>query len=1124
MPTLRLRIATLLTSLELELTLARPLLFPEVTCLARGADALPSRLAARIREIVRSSETADVHRRRGARLPELSTVQVEVPALRERPERGEPVSLEFTLVRWRHGADAAIAYVPALDIEILAEDDERLETQLRPQILAELGRRQAAVSVRDLVYLERLTRATVRPLLVGVTLPTVKQATLRARDDSPDRGSVLKEIASNLAQSTAPPIYERDELLRQLTELVAGSAPRSVLLVGPSGAGKSALVFELTGPRRPAALADRPCWSTSGSRIVAGQSGYGMWQQRCQQLVREARRTRALLHLGNFIELMETGKGGGSTTGIAALLRPALADGALQAIAECTPEELATVERENPRFLEAFTILDVPATTQTQTRALLARQAEALAARRGPRISPAALDEVERLHRRYATYSAAPGRVVRFLQNLLADAPHRRHARSPAAVHDEPCEPSDVIAAFSRETGLPLRMLDDRIPLVLEEVRGWLAERVLGQSRPVELVTDLLAAVKSSLARAGKPLASFLFIGPTGVGKTEMAKALAEFLYQDPGRMIRFDMSEYATPAAVERLVGGPDGSPGRLTQEVRDQPFMVVLLDEFEKAHPQAFDMLLQVLGEGRLTDARGRVADFTNAVVIMTSNLGAESFRPHGVGFAGEERAAATADEHFERVVRDFLRPELFNRIDRIVPFAPLDRALIATLARREVTRLAGREGLRLRAVDLDVSPAAASWLALRGYDPRYGARPLKRIVERHLVAPLAERLCRYGPEVLLRCRVDVAEDRLTFDMTATPRGVGASTAQTDVVREVQALRREAARVAGSGALLRCRNEIERLRQLEAQRKRVWRRKHRRPGDDEAPPPYSFTPAQANVLAHERLLANIDSLLAEIRQFEDVTLEASYAEQPLAVAEIEATRRALDASFREAVLQLHLALNPSHGILTIAVFGESRERIRELTDAYERLARRNQAMTSRFSLFIHDPKLLAAGEAKQRKPGDPPGPVLRLLHRKESSESPICRTLDVYPATADTSDRVAGLAGFALQIRSAHVALLLETEGGAHEFVDATGRSERCWVETTSDRLVAYEPPADAGRAGAFRELRLRRVYDFARGQCRDLTDQERVLELRGDALDAACEAAAQAEFGRRLGRAFE
>ncbi len=247
---------------------------------------------------------------------------------------------------------------------------------------------------------------------------------------------------------------------------------------------------------------------------------------------------------------------------------------------------------------------------------------------------------IDRLHRRYATYSAYPGRPLRFLRNLMGDA----GAAAPVGM-------SEVAAAFARETGLPDFLIRPEAVLDLDAVREWFRERLIGQDHAIELVLDVLAAVKAELARPGRPLASLLLIGPTGVGKTEMAKCLAELLYGGRQRMIRLDMSEYADPWAVQRLFGGGgrEGGAGVLTSQVREQPFSVLLLDELEKAHHSVLDLLLQVLGEGRLTDGMGQVADFTNSVILMTSNLGAESFGRPAAGFhAPRPRGPSDASLH--------------------------------------------------------------------------------------------------------------------------------------------------------------------------------------------------------------------------------------------------------------------------------------------------------------------------------------------------------------------------------------------------------------------------------------------------------------------------------------------
>jgi ATP-dependent Clp protease ATP-binding subunit ClpA len=414
----------------------------------------------------------------------------------------------------------------------------------------------------------------------------------------------------------------------------------------------------------------------------AGSAKHAHQRRRLEAPGRAAQTARG----GAVSGFRQVGKSEHQSQGLATFLRPYLARGDLLAVAECTPEQVTVIERQDPHLLRAFTTPRVEEPDPIRTRFILdAFARDALG--RGRRVLDEALDSVLRLHRRYATYSASPGRPLRFLRNLLADHPA-----------DRPVTASDVTAAFARETGLPLFLLEDSVNLDLAAAREWFASRVIGQPKPVDLVTDLLATVKAGLNRPRKPIASLLFIGPTGVGKTEMA----------------------------------------------------------VEKADPQLFDLLLQVVGEGRLTDSSGRLADFTNSVVIMASNLGAESYLQGEFGLADARSARGEVDrarEHFVCAVRGALRPELFNRIDRIVAFGPLDAETVRQIAARQLDLLRQRDGVRYRGVTLEVGPEVPDWLARVGHDPRYGARPDKRALERRLLAPLAEQMNAYTAETALR-----------------------------------------------------------------------------------------------------------------------------------------------------------------------------------------------------------------------------------------------------------------------------------------------------------------------------------------------------------------------------------
>lgn len=1098
--------------------LAEPLLFPEISCCSRNFRALRRMVARRARRLIRDLEAHELWRRRlGARL-RIAALDLEIPPLPEDARRESPVNLRLHYVYWEQGRDSWVAYVPALRIEVLGEDLEALRRNLAPQVQSGLTRLRANESLHRLEELQRWGRPAIRRLKLRVKLLSAKERFERQEESHDASSSALRETATRWDKTPASAFYGRDDLLRALARLLTGRSPRSVLLAGPSGSGKTALVAELARQRQTRGLAESEFWTTSGSRIVAGQTGFGMWQERCQRLVREASRRRSIIHLGNLMELIETGKGGGNSMGVAAMLRPAIADGRMLVIAECAPEQLAVIEREDPRFLEAFFVLEVPATGPAETREILGRVAEEMARQGGRSIGDEGLDELARLHGRFSTYSAMPGRAIRFLRGLLAGA-------SAMATSDDgrpsiaPLEAADVTEAFSRETGLPKRMLDPREPLPLDETRQWFADRVIGQRQPVELVVDLLATVKAGLARPGKPLASLLFIGPTGVGKTELAKTLAEFLYQDAQRMIRFDMSEYGTEAAIQRLIGGLGEPRGLLTQRVRDQPFMVVLLDEFEKAHPLLFDVLLQVLGEGRLTDSRGCVADFTNSVVIMTSNLGVESYRPAGLGFGGGEGAELTIREHFEREVRGYLRPEFFNRIDCIAPFLPLGEATLRTIVEREASRVAQRDGLRRRETTLRISDEALDFIVAAGSDARYGARPLQRAIERFLAAPIAARVAQYGDEVRIDCSVTCVAGALAFETVAQPRLSRASrergsVAVVDVLTEIAALRREAQRLARSGAVTRLRNDLARLMQLERERERLARRRA-----EGGRTPYVFNENQARALANEALLRRVDELEEGARRVETAALEPYFAKRAVDVETIARKRADLEKLRDELLGDLYLLVHAPSARLTLVILGADRHRCLELAAVYSGLMAGH--VEARDWLELHDAEKVEAESRGAARTGE--RARLALKGRVEREDAAPQFALDVLRANDGEWLRPpASCVGLALRIQGAEWTRLLESEGGRHLFVSAAGKSE-CVVEVIAGTIADYRPPPDVGRAGSFAELASRRVYDEVAGQCRDTALGE-VMELRRGGLADAVREATQRGLAKRTWRLLE
>ena len=321
----------------------------------------------------------------------------------------------------------------------------------------------------------------------------------------------------------------------------------------------------------------------------------------------------------------------------------------------------------------------------------------------------------------------------------------------------------DIAEVISAWTGIPAgRLLEGETEKLLrmEEVIGG---RLIGQREAVRAVSDAVRRARAGISDPDRPTGSFLFLGPTGVGKTELAKALADFLFDDERAMVRIDMSEYSERHAVARLVGSPPGyvgyeEGGQLTEAVRRRPYSVVLLDEVEKAHPETFDILLQVLDDGRLTDGQGRTVDFRNVILVMTSNLGSQ-FLIDPLTDAGTKREQVMA------TVRATFKPEFLNRLDEVVVFDPLSQDELATIVGLQVELLAGR--LSDRRITLSVTDAARDWLAERGYDPAYGARPLRRLVQTQIGDRLARALLagqvRDGQQVTVD--LDESADELTL-----------------------------------------------------------------------------------------------------------------------------------------------------------------------------------------------------------------------------------------------------------------------------------------------------------------------------------------------------------------------
>ncbi len=529
--------------------------------------------------------------------------------------------------------------------------------------------------------------------------------------------------------------WEQGALVDEIAARLARGG--NLLLVGEHGVGKSVVIADAIRKAHRATLGrdDPPTFWRSNSERLVGRAKYlGEWQALCDQAIQWLDVSRGVLWVTDFLNLLQVG-GEGPEESMAAYLLPALRRGTLRLVGEASPGEIEAARRRLPAFVDCFEPMALPEMDGQRARRVLELFAAQAKGAQQVEIERAALDAGYRLLHRYVRYERFPGKAMRFFGECVREA----LADGQAVVTE-----TRAITQFARFTGLPERFLRDDQPLDDAEVQAFFAGQLFGQDAAIRQLKDVVYLFKSGLNDPAKPIATLLFAGPTGVGKTAAAQALASYFYGagsgvDP--LFRVDMSEFQHAFQIARLIG-TGKRPGKLVEHVRQRPFSVVLLDEIEKADASVFDMLLGVLDEGRLRDSHGRVADFRGSLIVMTTNLGVR----HG-GSAGF--ATAESGDDATHAIRQFFRPEFFNRIDRLVHFAPLGRDAIAAIARKELQSVERREGLLRRGLSLRISPAVVDFVALAGFSPRYGARPLQRAVEQHVVASIARALFREVPD---------------------------------------------------------------------------------------------------------------------------------------------------------------------------------------------------------------------------------------------------------------------------------------------------------------------------------------------------------------------------------------
>jgi ATP-dependent Clp protease ATP-binding subunit ClpC len=506
---------------------------------------------------------------------------------------------------------------------------------------------------------------------------------------------------------------------------------RSVLVVGDPRVGKTSF---LTLLRVRAAAQGWAVFEAGAASLMAGQTYFGQLEERMRRLVDDlAVDKRVLWYVPDFLQLAASGAHQSQAASLLDQVLPAIASGKLVLLSEITPTALTVLLQKRPGLRSSLELIRLRPVKDAEVDALVSVVAKRLPAW-GVQADDEVLDTVTHLARHYLGNTEMPGAAL----DLLKLSARRVIGEERADIRRD-----DVLNTLSQVTGMPSLVLDDRERVDLAALRQFFTSRVIGQDEAVDVVVDRIAMLKAGLTDPGRPIGVFLFAGPTGTGKTELAKTLAEFLFGSADRMIRLDMSEFQAVESTRKIIGEPDqqGDSRSLTHRVRNQPFSIVLLDEFEKAHPNAWDLFLQVFDDGRLTDAAGHTVDFRHCIIILTSNVGSTIQQGAGLGFTSQ--AGSFSHEHVMRAIGQSFRPEFVNRLDAIIVFRPLTRDLMRSILAKELARVLDRRGLRNREWAVEWESSALDFLLDKGFSPAMGARPLKRAIDRYLLAPLAATL---------------------------------------------------------------------------------------------------------------------------------------------------------------------------------------------------------------------------------------------------------------------------------------------------------------------------------------------------------------------------------------------
>ena len=562
--------------------------------------------------------------------------------------------------------------------------------------------------------------------------------------------------------------YYREDLVDRLYHNVYRRENSPLVLIGKDGVGKHTVVHEIVhqylsqqrGGNTNMSL--QKIWHIDPTRIIAGMSVVGWWQKRFEAIIKHVRdRIKETtkkegiadkILIDNPVAMLRIGKSSQNSMTLSDVIKPYLEKRQLQLIIIATPEEWKVIQEKDRRFTDLFQVLRIQEPDYKTAAKMVLQQRKFLEITHECEFTIQSINHLFTIQRNYLKSKVLPGSIMKLMNQLAVK--YRRNMIDVPEVRNE-------FRAFS---GLHEKIFDASYTFNEGEVRKKIANSLVGQEKAVDTLADVIHTIKAKLTTPGKPLGSFMFIGPTGVGKTQAAKVLAQYLMGNEDHLMRFDMNEYIDNMATHRLIGDYYNPEGQLTGKVRYRPFGIILFDEIEKAHPKVHDLLLQVLDDGRLTDSLGRTVDFSNTIIIMTSNVGAKEVSLQ-LGF---DTASRDESAIYRKAVENKFRPEFINRIDRIVIFNPLKKEHILNIARLQIKELLSRDGFVRRTTILNISQSALEWVANRGFDARMGGRALKRQIERDLTTLSAEQLIASPGDQPIILEIELEEDRLVPNIT--------------------------------------------------------------------------------------------------------------------------------------------------------------------------------------------------------------------------------------------------------------------------------------------------------------------------------------------------------------------